>query len=70
MPDVTTLLVSVAVIVLIVLLYRPIMRQAWEDMARRSQAGLSNSYVYAILLFPILGPLMYLLVRKSMLPPE
>ncbi|WP_420458677.1 hypothetical protein [Neolewinella sp.] len=63
-----TLLFGIAVIVLAVLIYRPILRIAREDMAARKRAGYSNSYVYAILLFPILGPLVYLLVRRLMLP--
>ncbi|MBB4080814.1 hypothetical protein GGR28_003453 [Lewinella aquimaris] len=65
---VKTLLVALAVILLAVLIYRPILRIAREDMVTRKQAGLGNSVVYAVLLFPIVGPLLYLLVRKGFLP--
>ena len=63
-----TLLFGIAVIILAVLIYRPILRIAREDMTVRKRAGYSNSYVYAILLFPILGPLVYLLLRRLLLP--
>ena len=63
-------LLLLGLILLGVFVYRPIMKLARRDMAARTAAGLSNSFVYAILLLPILGPLFYLLVRKAMLPKE
>lgn len=67
-PSTPVLLFAVAVIIVTVLIYRPILRLAREDMAVRREAGLGSGVVYAVLLFPILGPLVYLLVRKAMLP--
>lgn len=67
MPS-TALLVAIAVIVLAVIIYRPILRLAREDMAARKRVGWGNGVVYAILLIPLFGPLLYLLVRKGMLP--
>ena len=64
------LLTAIAVIVVAILLYRPILRLARTDMATRKAAGLGSGIVYAVLLFPILGPLVYLLVRKALLPRE
>ena len=62
------LLVALVVIILIVLIYRPILKMARADMAIRKQDGLGNGIVYAVLLIPVVGPLVYLLVRKLMLP--
>jgi hypothetical protein len=62
------LLVALSVIILTVLIYRPILKLARADMAVRKQDGLGNGIVYAVLLIPIFGPLVYLLVRKLMLP--
>ncbi len=64
----TSILVALAVILLAVLIYRPILKVASADMAARSRSGLSNGIIYAILLFPLIGPLVYLLIRKSLLP--
>ena len=64
----TSVLLAVAVIVVAVMIYRPILKIANEDMAARTRSGRSNAVVYALLLFPLLGPLLYLLIRKSLLP--
>ncbi len=64
----TSILLALAVIVVAVLIYRPILKIANADMAARSRSGRSNGVVYAILLFPLVGPLCYLLIRKSLLP--
>ena len=64
----TPLLVAIVVIILAFLLYRPILRLARADMASRKSAGLGNGIVYAVLLFPILGPVLYLLIRRALLP--
>lgn len=63
-----SLLFGLLVIVVAVLIYRPILKIARNDMARRREAGMGSGIVYAILLLPIFGPLLYLLVRRMMLP--
>lgn len=57
-------LILLAVIVLAFFIYRPILRIASRDLAARSAAGQSNGVVYAILLLPLLGPFLYLGVRR------
>ncbi|WP_116126395.1 hypothetical protein [Lewinella sp. IMCC34183] len=64
----STLIFALVVIVVAVLIYRPILRIARADMAERTQAGQSNAVVYALLLFPVFGPLLYLLVRRGFRP--
>lgn len=64
----STVLFAVLVIVIAVLVYRPILKLARRDMAARTAEGRSNAVVYALLLFPVLGPLVYLLVRKGFTP--
>ena len=59
---------ALAAILIVAVLYWPIMRMAREDMAARSRAGLGNGVVYAILLLPLFGPLVYLLLRRALLP--
>ncbi|NJB87774.1 ACR3 family arsenite efflux pump ArsB [Lewinella marina] len=63
-----SLLFALVVIALVVLIYRPILKIARDDMALRKAAGRGNGLVYAVLLLPIFGPLIYLLVRRLMLP--
>lgn len=58
-----TFLLLLLLILPIALLYATVLGQAKKDMARRSQAGLDNTPVYAILLIPVIGPVIYLLVR-------
>jgi hypothetical protein len=65
-----SILIGLAALLLAVLIYRPILKQAGEDMAARSRAGLSNGIVYALILLPLLGPLIYLAIRKSLVPKE
>ena len=60
----STLLFGLLIIVLAFLIYAPILRVARADMAQRKERGKSNSVVYALLLFPVLGPLLYVLLRK------
>ena len=56
--------VMLGVLTVAVLIYWPILRIARVDMARRSQAGLSNGIVYAVLLLPLVGPVVYLVFRR------
>jgi len=55
----------VAVLLLAFCIYWPIMRIARHDMAERSRQGLSNTTILMLLLLPIIGPLLYLLFRRS-----
>ena len=59
------LIILLAVLLLAFLIYKPIMNIASRDMAKRTKAGKSNSVVYAILLLPLLGPLLYLAFRNQ-----
>ncbi|THH35504.1 hypothetical protein [Neolewinella litorea] len=52
----SSLLFGLLVIVVVVLVYRPILKLARNDMARRREAGLGSGIVYAVLLLPIFGP--------------
>lgn len=56
--------VMLGVLVVAVLVYWPILRIARVDMARRSEAGLNNGIVYAVLLLPLVGPVVYLVFRR------
>ncbi len=64
----TTLFFGLLVLAVAFMVYGPILRVARGDLAARKRAGLSNSVVYALLLFPILGPLLYVVLRKRFLP--
>ncbi len=57
-------LLLLAVIAVAVAIYWPILKKARLDIAARAKAGLSNSVLYAVLLFPLVGPLIYLLFRS------
>lgn len=57
-------LVLLGVLIVAVAVYWPILRVAREDIAARARAGLSNSMLYAVLLMPLFGPLIYLVVRR------
>ena len=59
-------LLILAVLLLAVLIYRPILALAGKDMAARTAAGKSNGIVYAILLLPLLGPFVYLAIRSRL----
>lgn len=61
-------LLALAAIAVVFILYWPVMRLAREDMVARSRAGMGNGVIYAILLLPLLGPLIYLLLRRALLP--
>ena len=57
-------LLLLAVIVVAFLVYRPLLAIASRDMAARTAAGKSNGMVYAVLLLPLVGPFVWLLVRR------
>lgn len=57
--------VFLAVLLLAFCVYFPIMKIARQDMNARSQAGLSNTPILMLLMLPILGPLLFLLLRSS-----
>lgn len=57
-------LVLFAVLAVAVAIYWPILRKARVDIAARSRAGLSNGLLFAVLLIPLVGPIIYLLFRR------
>lgn len=57
-------LVMLGVLIVAVAVYWPILKIAREDMAARARAGLGNGMVYAVLLLPLVGPVVYLVFRK------
>lgn len=57
-------LIFLAVLVVAVAIYWPILRIAREDITKRSQAGLGNGILFAVLLVPLFGPIIYLLFRR------
>ncbi|MFT5998746.1 MAG: hypothetical protein ACI81P_001201 [Neolewinella sp.] len=46
-----------------VAIYWPILRIARKTITARGQAGRSNSILFAVLLIPLFGPLIFLVVR-------
>ncbi len=62
MPD--WLILTIAMI-LIGLLYISVLGLAMKDMGWRKERGKSNSVLVAILLLPLLGPLIYLVFRSA-----
>lgn len=59
----TTLLI--AVLLLAFCVYYPIMKLARKDMAARAEQGMSNTAILMVLMVPILGPILYVLFRRS-----
>lgn|GEM_PF-2025384 len=57
-------LVFIAVLIVAVAIYWPILKKARADISARSAAGLGNGMLYAVLLIPLLGPILYLVFRK------
>lgn len=57
-------LVLLGVLIVAVAVYWPILKIARADLAARSKAGLSNGIVYAVLLFPLIGPIVFLVLRR------
>lgn len=62
MPD--WLLLSIAMLV-IGLLYISVLGLALKDMGHRKEEGKSNSILVALLLFPLVGPVIYLVFRSQ-----
>lgn len=58
-------LILLCILAVAVAIYWPILRIARKDIADRANAGLGNGMLYAVLLLPLFGPIIYLLVRKS-----
>ena len=58
-------LILLAVIVVAGLVYWPILKSARVTIAERQAAGLSNGTLYAVLLFPLIGPFLFLLLRSQ-----
>lgn len=58
-------LIFLGILGIAVAIYWPILRMARKDIAQRSAAGLGNGVLYAVLLIPLFGPIVYLLVRKQ-----
>ncbi len=57
-------LVFVAVLIVAIAIYWPILKKARMDIAARSAAGLGNGLLFAVLLIPLFGPIIYLLFRS------
>lgn len=57
-------LLLLAVILIAAAIYWPILKKARVDIAARSKAGLSNGGLYAVLMIPLAGPLVYLVFRR------
>ncbi|MEM1357952.1 MAG: hypothetical protein AAGF89_07130 [Bacteroidota bacterium] len=57
-------LVFLAILVAAVAIYWPILRIARADITARSRAGLGNGLLFAVLLIPLVGPVLYLVFRK------
>lgn len=57
-------LVLFAILTVAVAIYWPILKKARVDIAARERAGLSNGPLYAVLLIPLVGPVIYLIFRS------
>jgi hypothetical protein len=57
-------LILLLILVIAIAVYWPIMRIARRDLAERNEAGMGNGVVYAILLLPLFGPIIYLVFRN------
>jgi len=57
-------LILFAVLAVAVAIYWPILRKARVDMNERAKAGISNGPLYAVLLLPLIGPIVYLIFRR------
>lgn len=58
-------LVFLAILILAVGIYWPILKKARTDISARSAAGLGNGILFAVLLIPLFGPIIYLIFRKQ-----
>jgi len=57
-------LVLFAILAVAVAVYWPILKKARIDIAARDRAGLRNGPLYAVLLIPLAGPIVYLVFRR------
>ena len=57
-------LVLFAILAVAVAIYWPILKKARVDIAARDRAGLGNGALYAVLLIPLVGPIIYLVFRR------
>jgi len=57
-------LVLISILAVAVAIYWPILRLARADITARANAGLGNGMLYAVLLLPLVGPVVYLLFRS------
>jgi hypothetical protein len=57
-------LVFFLILAVAVAIYWPILRIARKTITARAQAGLSNSILFAVLLIPLFGPIIFLLVKE------
>ena len=58
-------LVFLAVLIVAVAIYWPILKKARADISARSAAGMGNGLLFAVLLIPLFGPIIYLVFRKK-----
>lgn len=56
-------LVFFLILAVAIAIYWPILRIARKTITARAQAGLSNSILFAVLLIPLFGPIIFLVVR-------
>ncbi len=64
LPDMKDTLLLLCILAVAVAIYWPILRIARQDIADRANAGLGNGMLYAVLLLPLFGPIIYLLLRS------
>ncbi len=57
-------LVFVAILAVAVAIYWPILKKARKTIEVRAAAGLGNGILFAVLLIPLFGPIIYLVFRK------
>lgn len=57
-------LVFLAILIVAVAIYWPILKKARNDISARSAAGLGNGLLFAVLLIPLFGPIIYLVFRS------
>ncbi len=59
-------LIIFGLLVLVGIIYVPLLGIAKRDIAERTREGKSSTIVFLFLFLPIVGPLVYLLVRKRL----
>ncbi|MCX8210862.1 MAG: hypothetical protein ACJATN_002532 [Neolewinella sp.] len=58
-------LVFLVILIVAVGIYWPILKKARTDISARSAAGLGSGLLFAVLLIPLFGPVIYLVFRKQ-----